>query len=84
MQPATQVYRADGAELTQADVSMDDSGSIDGKLGPNGQELFAALVVLSTNDGGLSASGTVEPEIFRRGLRIRNYRRIFSVATVRF
>lgn len=59
MQPATQVYRADGAELTQADVSMDDSGSIDGKLGPNGQELFAALVVLSTNDGGLSASGTV-------------------------
>lgn len=59
MQPATQVYQADGAKLTQADVSMDDSGSIDGKLDSNGQELLAALVVLSTDNGGLSASGTV-------------------------
>lgn len=60
MQAGTQVYRADGVELTQADVSMNDSGSIDGILDSDSDELFAALVVLSTDDGGQSASGTVE------------------------
>lgn len=59
MQPGTQVYRADGVELTQADVSMGDSGSVDGFLDSVSSELYAALVVLSTDADGGAESGTV-------------------------
>ena len=61
MQPATKVYRADGVELAQTDVTTGDSGSVDGFRRQDGttDELLAALVVLSTDVGGASAVGTV-------------------------
>ena len=58
MQPGTRVFRADGAELDQSDVSMEDSGSVDGL--PANSELNAALVVLSTDLSSGIVSGTLE------------------------
>jgi len=58
MRPETRVFRADGVELSQADVSTDDTGSVDAVL--NGAELQAALLVLSTDVGGSILSGTLD------------------------
>jgi hypothetical protein len=58
MQPGTRVFRADGVELSQSDVSMDDSGSIDAL--PVDIELSAALVVLSTDLGSGIVSGVLD------------------------
>lgn len=58
MQPETRVFRADGAELTQADVSTGDGGSVDGL--PVGGELYAALVVLSSDAGSGLVTGTLD------------------------
>ncbi|UCC14290.1 MAG: DUF4382 domain-containing protein [Gammaproteobacteria bacterium] len=58
MQAGTRVFRADGIELNQSDVSMDDSGSVDGL--PVNTELNAALLVLSTDLGSGIVSGTLD------------------------
>jgi hypothetical protein len=58
MRPETRVFRADGIELTQADVSTGDTASVDAVL--VGGELQAALLVLSTDVGGSILSGTLE------------------------
>jgi hypothetical protein len=58
MQPETRVFRADGFELSQADVSTGDSGSVDAVL--SGTELQAALLVLSTDVGGSILAGTLD------------------------
>jgi hypothetical protein len=58
MQAGTRVFRADGAELGQSDVSMDDSGSIDAV--PVGSELYAALIVLATDVGSGIVSGVLD------------------------
>jgi len=58
MRPETRVFRADGVELSQADVNMGDSGSVDAVL--IGDELQAALLVLSTDVGGSILSGVLE------------------------
>jgi hypothetical protein len=51
MQAGTRVFRADGVELTQADVDMNDGGSIDAlpDVVPGTTEFYAALVVLSND-----------------------------------
>jgi len=51
MQAGTQVFRADGVELTQADVDMNDGGSIDAlpDVVPGTTEFYAALVVISND-----------------------------------
>ncbi len=57
MQPGTRVFRADGIELTQADVNSGDGGSVDAIA--TATELLAALVVLSTDvDSGI-VTGTL-------------------------
>ena len=57
MQPGTRVFRADGIELTQADVNSGDGGSVDAVA--TATELLAALVVLSTDvDSGI-VTGTL-------------------------
>jgi hypothetical protein len=58
MRPETRVFRADGIELTQADVSTGDTASVDAVL--VGGELQAALLVLSTDVGGSILSGTLD------------------------
>ncbi len=51
MRPGTRVFRADGVELSQADVGAGDGGSVDALV--NG-ELQTALLVLSNDvDGGI-------------------------------
>jgi hypothetical protein len=58
MQPATRVFRADGVELDQADVRDGDTASLDAI--PVGDELNAALVVLSTAPGSGIVAGTLD------------------------
>jgi hypothetical protein len=58
MRPETRVFRADGVELSQADVSIGDGGSVDAVL--SGGELQAALLVLSTDAGSSILSGSLE------------------------
>lgn len=58
MQPGTRVFRADGDELDQNDVTMGDSGSIDAV--PLNSELNAALIVLATDLGSGIVSGLLD------------------------
>jgi len=58
MQAGTRVFRADGTELTQADVTMGDTGSIDAV--PGATDLHAALVVLASDSGSGLVSGTLD------------------------
>ena len=58
MQAGTRVFRADGVELSQDDVSNGDSGSIDAL--PVDSELNAALIVLSSAADAGFVSGVLE------------------------
>ncbi len=58
MQPGTRVFRADGTELAQSDVSTGDIGSIDAL--PVGAEQNASLVVLANEVAGDTVSGLLE------------------------
>ena len=58
MQPGTRVFRADGTELAQGDVSAGDTGSIDAL--PVGAEQNAALVVLANEVTSDTVSGLLE------------------------
>jgi hypothetical protein len=58
MQAGTRVFRADGAELSQGDVSTGDSGSIDAV--PASSELHAALIVLATDVGSGIVFGVLD------------------------
>lgn len=57
MQPGTRVFRADGTELAQSDVSIGDTGSVDAL--PVGAGQNAALVVLANEFGGDTVAGTL-------------------------
>jgi hypothetical protein len=58
MRPETRVFRADGVELNQGDVSTGDSGSVDAVLISN--ELQAALVVLANDASSGIVSGVLD------------------------
>jgi len=58
MQTGTRVFRADGTELAQGDVSAGDTGSIDAL--PVGAEQNAALVVLANEVTSDTVSGLLE------------------------
>ena len=60
MQVDTKVFRADGVVLAQADVSMDDTGSIDAYRADMNGELYAALVVLGTDVGSGAVTGSLQ------------------------
>jgi hypothetical protein len=58
MQPGTRVFRADGVELGQNDVSDGDSASVDAL--PVDSELYAALIVLSNGVSSGIVTGTLD------------------------
>jgi len=58
MRPETRVFRADGVELTQGDVSAGDGGSVDAVLISN--ELQAALVVLANDVSSGVVTGVLD------------------------
>jgi hypothetical protein len=60
MSSSTRVFRADGVPLMQSDVTVDDVGSVDAyRANPPG-ELFASLIVLSTDADGGAVSGSLD------------------------
>jgi hypothetical protein len=58
MRPETRVFRADGVELNQGDISTGDHGSVDAVLISN--ELQAALVVLANDASSGIVSGVLD------------------------
>jgi hypothetical protein len=58
MQAGTRVFRRDGVELSQSDVSTGDGASIDAV--PGATELQAALVVLSNDAGSGAVTGVLD------------------------
>jgi hypothetical protein len=67
MLTATRVFRADGVELLQSDVTAGDIGSIDAYRADAMSDFFASLIVLSTDSGSgivsgiLSGTNTADP-----------------------